>query len=217
MRENLNSRVVDSTNPVSVASRARQRRWTTLLETFPSLPEMRVLDLGGTPAFWESAPVLPAHVTVVNLREFPSTQSLTAIQGDACEPPASIASSKYDLVISNSLIEHVGGHAQRARLADVVRGAAPWYWVQTPYRYFPVEAHWFFPGFQFLPFAARVAITTRWKFGHQITSDRRSAIDLVHEVELIGITQMTDYFPDSVIWREKFAGLVKSIVAIRSA
>lgn len=176
---------------------------------------MHVLDLGGTPGFWESVPVKPQHVTLVNLSSFPNSESITAIQGDACAPPPGVAGTQFDLVVSNSLIEHVGGHAQRARLAQLIRGSAPRHWVQTPYRYFPVEPHWLFPGMQFLPFAARVEITTRWKLGHRHTIDRQRAVDSVHEVDLLGLTQMADYFPDSVIWREKFAGLIKSIVAIR--
>ncbi|HEX4060865.1 MAG TPA: UDP-N-acetylmuramoyl-tripeptide--D-alanyl-D-alanine ligase [Streptosporangiaceae bacterium] len=48
----------------------------------------------------------------------------------------------YDLVFSNSLIEHVGGHERRERFADTVHQLSGAYWVQTPYRYFPVEPHW---------------------------------------------------------------------------
>lgn len=212
----LSDRVVDSTNPMSLSARARARRWGKFTEAFPSIADMHVLDLGGTPDFWETAPLKPAHVTLVNLRDLPDTELVTAVQGDACAPPVGIASGRFDLVVSNSLIEHVGGHEPRARLAEVIHTASPSHWVQTPYRYFPVEPHWMFPGLQFLPFSARVVVTNRWKLGHRYTSDRQQAVNLVHEVDLIGITQMSDYFPQSVIWREKFAGLVKSIVAIRS-
>lgn len=73
-----------------------------------------------------------------------------------------------------------------------------------------------FPGLQFLPFTARVEITRRWKLGHRFTADRQEAVDSVHEVDLIGISQMSDYFPNSIIWKERFAGLIKSLVAIRT-
>ena len=64
-------------------------------------------------------------------------------------PMAAGAPMSYDVVFSNSLLEHVGGHAQRAALAREVRSLAPRHWVQTPYRYFPLEPHWLFPGMQF--------------------------------------------------------------------
>uniref|UniRef100_A0A5Q5CCB2 Methyltransferase type 11 n=1 Tax=Mycobacterium sp. (strain JLS) TaxID=164757 RepID=A0A5Q5CCB2_MYCSJ len=207
--------VVDPTNRRSISARARQKRWGKFADSFPSVHDMHVLDLGGTPDFWKSAPVRPNKVTVVNIDAFPSTDSVLAVQGDACAPPPAVANAQYDLVVSNSLIEHVGGHAQRARLAEVIHRSAPYHWVQTPYRYFPVEPHWLFPGLQFLPFAIRVEITNRWRLGHRFTESRQEAIDSVHEVDLIGVTQMADYFPRSAIWREKFAGLTKSIVAIQ--
>ena len=212
----LTGRIVDPTNPLSVSARARQRRWEKFGEAFPAVDVMHVLDLGGTPEFWNSAPVKPERVTLVNLRKFESDSLVRAVEGDACAPPEHVLSRDYDLVVSNSLLEHVGGHVQRARLAEVVRSSVPRYWVQTPYRYFPIEPHWLFPGLQFLPFAARVAITKNWKLGHRFTRSQQDAVDSVHEVDLVGITQMADYFPDSEIWREKFAGLIKSLVAIRA-
>lgn len=214
--DKLTSRILDTTNQKSISAQARQRRWNRFTEKFPAIAEMHVLDLGGTPEFWQTVPARPDRVTLVNIRKFDDSAFLTAVQGDACNPPTEIKAGKFDLVVSNSLIEHVGGHTQRSRLADVIQTAAPRHWVQTPYRYFPVEPHWLFPGLQFLPFAARVAVTTKWKLGHRFTRDYQQAIDSVHEVDLIGITQMASYFPQSEIWREKFAGLVKSIVAIRA-
>lgn len=135
---------------------------------------------------------------------------------NACDPPSGLIGEDFDLAVSNSLIEHVGGHAQRAKLANVIHQAAPRHWVQTPYRYFPIEPHWMAPGFQFLPFEAQVRASQKWKFGHIRTNDRAAAIERVNEIDLIGISQMKDYFPGSEIWKEKSAGLTKSLVAIRS-
>lgn len=201
--------------PTSLSNWVRGRRWNKLKETFPHINDMRVLDLGGTPAFWKSAPVTPAHVTVVNLSGLEGFEGVESVQGDACDLPKSILGGGYDLVVSNSLIEHVGGHSQRLRLADSIHAAADHHWVQTPYRYFPIEPHWLAPGIQFLPFAAKVRATMLWKFGCLYTTDRAEAVEIVHEVELLSITQMRSYFPDSTIWYERFSGLVKSVVAIR--
>ena len=40
------------------------------------------------------------------------------------------------------------------------------YFIQTPNFYFPVEPHWVFPFFQFLPVATRVMLTRRFSLGH---------------------------------------------------
>ena len=129
---------------------------------------MTVIDLGGTTKSWLRAPIRPASVHVVNL-DPPSPDVpdwIRADQADACRLPAHISASSYDLVYSNSVIEHVGGHAQRVRFADAVRGLASRHWIQTPYRYFPVEPHWLFPGFQFLPLALRAEVARRWPLAH---------------------------------------------------
>ena len=38
---------------------------------------------------------------------------------DACELPDSVLKGPYDLVISNSVIEHVGGHERRQRFVQI--------------------------------------------------------------------------------------------------
>lgn len=202
-------------DPDSLSARFRSRRWDTFSDRFPDLEQMTVLDLGGTPTYWQSAPRQPSSVTVVNLRHYDSTPAnVKSFVGDACSPPKEALDDTFDLVVSNSLIEHVGGHVQRQKMADVVHGAAPRHWVQTPYRYFPIEPHWIFPGLQFMPFAARVRVTKRWKLGHRHTREDDVAVASVHEVDLIGARQMRSYFPDSTIVWETFAGLRKSMTAI---
>jgi len=106
---------------------------------------------------WLRAPFRPATIHIVNLQAPPSEVPawMRVDQGDACALSDAIASGKYDLVFSNSVLEHVGGHAQRARFADNVHALSTRHWVQTPYRYFPVEPHWLSQGFQFLPLSAR--------------------------------------------------------------
>jgi hypothetical protein len=208
----LRQLLVDPDDPRSLSSRARRGRWERFLLEFPRLAEMRVVDLGGTPEFWRQAPVRPAHVTTVNL----STESapepwIDTVVGDACAYDA----QGFDLAVSNSLLEHVGGPARRAQLAQVIDRAAARYWVQTPYRYFPVEPHWLFPGFQWLPLPARLAVTRHWKYGHRHQPNRERALQSVLEVELVSITEMRTLFPTGSLWFERSAGLVKSLVAIR--
>ncbi len=204
---------VDSSN--SLSGRARVRRWRHLSEVFPEISAMRVLDLGGTPTAWRLAPVRPAALTIVNLSALESDDpAVTVVRADACELPDALRRERFDLVYSNSLLEHGGGHVQRQRLADSVHRCADRHWVQTPYRYFPIEPHWLFPGIQWLPYNARIMVSQRWNRGYVKTYTRAEAEIQVNEIDLVGIAQMRMYFPDSTIWYERFAGLVKSLVAI---
>lgn len=201
-----------------LSARARARRWAEFTRRFPDLASMRVLDLGGTVQSWVRAPARPKHVVILNLdgRNGGEADWYVTRTGDACEPPPDLLQEEFDLVFSNSLLEHVGGHARRKQLADVIRLVAPHHWVQTPYRYFPVEPHWLVPGMQFLPVMAQAAISRRMSFGPaNSTMPHERILDECSYVDLIGLTQLRTYFPDSSIWCERAAGLVKSIVAYR--
>jgi hypothetical protein len=195
----------------------RLRRWESIKSELPEIPDMKVLDLGGKVAFWETAPVLPKHVTIVNLEAQAETEipGITSIVGDACQADRLVPGESFDLVFSNSLIEHVGGHHQRAALAQVIRTLAPRYLVQTPYRYFPIEPHWIFPGMQFLPLRVKGYIAPRWPLGHTRGWDAQKAINTVMYTELITATDMRAYFPDGRMHWERFVCLPKSMTVIR--
>src|SRR5215510_920706 len=155
--------IADPAEQRSIGTSLRRKRWELFRRHFPDVEKMSVLDLGGTVQHWENSFIRPKSVVVVNLLpESSNTDWITAVQGDACDPPALIRDTTFDLVYSNSVIEHVGGHARRCDFASVVHAMGTHHWVQTPYRYFPIEPHWLFPGLQFLPLRARAAAIRRW-------------------------------------------------------
>ena len=203
--------------PDSMGARKRTRRWEWLQDTFPSIASMSVIDLGGTVEAWLRAPIRPAAVHVVNLEAQPADVPdwIGVDMADACNLPDKITNEEYDLVFSNSVIEHVGGHLQRIKFAEAVHHLAPRHWVQTPYRYFPIEPHWLFPGLQFLPVTARGEIAHRWPL-HTQAASHSEGVRSAMEVELLSRTEMAFYFPDSVIRFERAAGLIKSLIAVRT-
>jgi hypothetical protein len=213
----LRNSLVDG--PGSVGQRKRSRRWDWLRETFPDIESMSVIDLGGTAEAWLRAPVRPAAVHVVNLEPESAERAswIRADQADACDLPASILSGQYDLALSNSVLEHVGGHAQRQRFADAIHALSPRHWVQTPYRYFPIEPHWLFPGFQFLPLTVRAELSQRWPLVHTPSANRDEGLRAAMQVELLSRTELVFYFPDSSIRAERMFGAVKSLIATKTA
>ena len=215
----LRRRIVDS--PDSLGGRARARRWELFQRFFPDIHELSVLDLGGTVETWRRSPVKPAKVTIINLFEPGESTEATVIPltGDACAAGEVLTAAEvdldFDLIFSNSLIEHVGGHAKRLELAREVRHLAPRHWIQTPYRYFPLEPHWIFPGMQFLPATIRTQIAAHWPLAHTRPDNIASARESVLWTELVSVTEMRDYFPDSEILHERMVGLTKSLIAVR--
>jgi hypothetical protein len=157
--------------------------------------------------------VRPAEVVVLNVEDAPETENgFCVVHGDACEPPSQITSAAFDLVYSNSLIEHVGGFQRRTELAQQVRDLAPRHWIQTPYRYFPVEPHWMLPGLQFLPLPARLRLSQLGPWGRV---EDRVALERLLNVELLTRTEMRYLFPDSELITEHALGLPKSLIAVR--
>jgi hypothetical protein len=178
----------------------------------------RVLDAGGSSYFWALAAELGLpmpDVTIVNLR--PAEPALPPrvrwIVADARRLP--FPDAAFDVVFSNSVIEHVGGADDRRRMADEVRRVGRAYFVQTPDRAFPVEPHALTPFLHWLPerWRRRVppARTVRALLRPLSTEE---AADLA-SVRLLGRRELAGLFPDAAILRERFLGWPKSLVAWR--
>ena len=203
----------DHSDPRSLAFRFRAARWNLFTSVFPRIEDYGVLDLGGTAGFWSTAPTHPRSLTVVNLEPGVWSNEVEVIRADATGPLTELEDRRFDLVFSNSLIEHVGGQHRRRSMADNVLRFSDRYWVQTPNRYFPIEPHWVFPGFQFLPLPARAWISYRWPFGYMRSDDFRRGVSDALSTELIGITELKELFPGCRIERERVLGLAKSLIA----
>jgi hypothetical protein len=205
--------------PASLGGRSRARRWAWFLSLFPDLEQMSVIDLGGDPAFWMGVDRHPKNVHVVNIETYttPVPEWIEVDTGDACALPGHIASRHYDLVFSNSVLEHVGGHERRLRFAENVHKLGSQHWIQTPYRYFPIEPHWIAPGMQFMPVRVRASMAQWWPLAHVKSKSLREALGGVLWTELVDRTQMRYLFPDSVVRSERLLGFTKSLVAIRTS
>ncbi|MEU7725028.1 class I SAM-dependent methyltransferase [Streptomyces sp. NPDC040724] len=215
----LRNKFVDA--PGSLGERMRVARWERLRRCFPGIENMSVVDLGGTAEMWLRAPVRPKHVHLINLEEHPAELPdwITPEIADVTDPAVAAelsAEGGYDLVFSNSTIEHVGGHSQRRLFVAAVESLAPLHWIQTPYRYFPVEPHFVAPGFQFLPLATRARLVRRWPLVHSRPDSPESAMNAVINIELLTRTEMRYLFPGSVLLDERVLGVTKSLTAVRT-
>jgi len=191
--------------PHNLSNHFRQQRMRKFLELVPAEGGVRILDLGGTPEYWRALPALyglpNVEITILNLdRRERADQNLAVRYGDACA--TGLPDNSFDIVHSNSVIEHVGDWTRMEAMAGEVRRLAPSYFVQTPNYWFPVEPHYKMPFVQFLPALLRNRI--------------RDAVFPNDSIELLRPGQMRSLFPDAALWRERVAGLTKSLVAIRA-
>ncbi len=184
----------------------------------------RIIDLGGTEIYWMiGEDFIRRHrarlsITLVNTEEV-----TIADRGLFTYIPASasnlklLAGQKFDLVHSNSVIEHVGWWADMSDFAANVRRLAPRYYVQTPNYWFPYEPHFRFPGFQYLPETLRRKMIMRFSLGFfKRIGDEDEARDIIDHHRLLSYRQMRRLFPDARVGFEKLMGLNKSIIAIRA-
>jgi hypothetical protein len=193
----------------------RRRRMRRFFALFAPLPEVRVLDIGGTPQTWssESGDRALCSVTLINIRSNGQieTEGFTSMECDATEMP--FADNAFDIAFSNSVIEHVGSWEKQQAFARGARRVARRLWIQTPARCFPIEAHLLAPYIQYLPKKVQHRIA-RWTPRGLLTPD--AVHEIVDEVRLLSYREIKLLFPDCRILRERVFGLTKSYIAVRT-
>jgi hypothetical protein len=214
---NLFARVADHRDPSSLAARLRLRRlefFTGLLAAVPG--PVTILDVGGHAPFWKAMDVPNERVDVILLNVTHAGEQdprFRYITGDARDL-SEFDSQSIDIVYSNSVIEHVGSFEQQRRMADEVRRVGKRYFVQTPNAYFPIEPHFMFPAYQFLPLDARTFLLTKFRLGW--TPRERNwerAKEIAGSIRLLSIPEVSRLFPEASLYRERFGGLTKSVIA----
>lgn len=194
--------------------RFRAKRMLDFVQRTGLTTRTRVLDVGGTPALWSHVPALPV-LTLVNLAptdEFPGT--FQVIADGTCLP---FADNSFDIVFSNSVIEHVGDFHRQYLFSRELQRVGRAFYVQTPNRWFPFEPHLLTPLIHFLPTHWRRRLLRNFTTWGLITRPTQSAVDhFVSTTRLLDAREMRSLFPGSHIVRERFLRLTKSLVATSS-
>lgn len=194
------------------SERTRRRRMQSCVERMGLGEGLSVLDLGGQPMIWDTVP-LRLNLTILNLpgiavAHHPSHHAIRYVEGDACNA-VELGDRSFDVVFSNSVIEHVGAPDKQAEFAHEVRRLGRSYWVQTPAKWFPIEAHCGMPFWWFYPAFVRRHFIQRW---------RRTLPDwarMVEETTVLTRSELRHLFPDGQILVERYFGIPKSYVVYR--
>lgn len=194
--------------------RAREARLRRFVSTMKIQAGQRVIDLGGSPGIWRFVDV-PLDITIFNIEKqgederCRDSHRFTFVVGDATNA-TELRDDSFDIVFSNSCIEHVGPPAKQAAFAREVRRLAPSYYVQTPARGFPIEAHTGLPFWWYYPAGLRTRLTERWQA-------RRPAYgDFIKGTRVLRRSELESFFPDAQIDTEKVLGLTKSYTVWRT-
>ncbi len=196
----------------------RERRFARFRELLQPEPFDTILDIGGTTAMWQRTPVAVGNVHVLNLeprwiqRNGDTRATVAPVVGNALSLP--VADGAYDIVFSNSVIEHVGTRENQLRFAEEARRAGKKLWVQTPAREFFFEPHYLTPFVHYLPKAAQRRLLRYVSVWGWLNRPSPAHIaDIVDEIRLLTHAEMKVLFPDCEIVRETVGGMTKSYIA----
>jgi hypothetical protein len=216
----------DPNNPNSVSAKARAKRTRQFVQFIleKRISNAAVLDIGGTAEFWKMHAEhiqdgLIKSIDVVNLppqdarTEIVGSVKLNIYGGDALDA-RTLSLDHYDIVHSNSVIEHVGNLKNQLEMANNVMNISQYYWVQTPAKYFPLEPHFYFPFFSYLPLFARTRLHQYLSLGFMKGEpDWLKARIECEEIRLLTKRELKALFPGGVLLKEVVFGLVKSRIA----
>jgi SAM-dependent methyltransferase len=216
----LLQKLASSTSPDSLASKFRRKRFKFFLEILSAFSNgsATILDVGGWERFWEIQGFVNTNhkLIILNLNKVETHYpNIVSIIGDARDL-SQFADKSVDIVFSNSVIEHLSTFENQAKMAGEVIRVGKKYYVQTPSYYFPLEPHFLFPFFHWLPIFIRVFLVRHFSLGWHTKSDSDAeALRSIHEIRLLTKSELKRLFPEAIIHTEKFLGLIKSYTAIK--
>jgi len=196
------------------------RRNTIFKKLISSLPKpVKILDVGGTEEFWKKVGFyndISVEITLVNLHKIDTrSENISSFIGDA-RSLMQCRDKEFDVVFSNSVIEHVGTFLDQKKMADELIRVGKRLFLQTPNFYFPFEPHFLLPFFQFFPLKVKVFLIQHFSLGwmgqHENVAD---AISVANSIRLLKKRELELLFLDSTIIEEKFIGITYSFIVYK--
>jgi hypothetical protein len=189
----------------------RKKRMALFSRRFAVNHGISVLDVGGGAFNWTLLKELP-RLTILDIYEHSNKVPWARyVVGDGCS--TQFENGSFDIVFSNSVIEHVGGiDRQRQFAAECIRCGRNFF-VQTPNRWFPIDTHTLLPFVHWLPqrfFRKLIRLSPRFWFFKPDPPD----LEDFRGMRLLGKKDLKELFPDAEIIEEKLMGITKSLIAV---
>ncbi|MFN3819230.1 class I SAM-dependent methyltransferase [Blastomonas sp.] len=201
-----------------ILQKFRTSRALLIKSHFEDIENFKVLDLGGSIHFWQEVGHIlkPKQLVILNIAaDHQSVGSNASISDheaivlyDGKKIP--FGDKEFDLVICNSVMEHVPP-SERAGLAAEIDRVAKRFVVQTPAQSFPIEPHFVSPIVHWVPRSIGRMMSTLTPLS--LFNGPGYARSMFDEVVLLNEKEMRQLFPKSNIVREKSMGMTKSYMA----
>lgn len=202
--------------PVSLFFRKRRnRRLVALIEDLwlaGGQQPINVLDIGGSLVFWRSIPEavrMKCNIQLINLPEAyeglpPAEEKLRGtvelLTGDARDL-SRFDDRSFDLVVCNSVVEHVGSWRDMRTAANEARRVGRRGWIQVPAFEFPLEQHFLVPFAHWLgdPMQVRLLRLLNKEFSRQSIDDQYMNVFYTRPLTR---TQLRTLFPETDVRSE---------------
>lgn len=214
-------------NKDSISYKHRRKRMKLFEDFFESCfsdriaknERIKVIDIGGSYAFWKDLDFKYFDICdfmLVNLENISIPENITNMQfqiGDATNLYG-INDDEFDVAFSNSVIEHVGQKQEWEKMVgEMRRVCGRVLYLQTPNRYFPIEPHFAFPFFQFLPLIIQAMLINKFQIGVMPRGKSiKDSQNIANSVHLLSYKNLKELFPNADIRNEKALLLTKSFM-----
>jgi SAM-dependent methyltransferase len=217
----------------AVSRRSRQWRKELFIKLLSPRPGETILDLGGGSGDYIASIVEDRSVVTIAdndenaLHQAREKYGFKTVILDG-SPKLSFPDKSFDIVFCSSVIEHVTGPKDvvfrmtcgkdfrrlatqnQSIFASEIDRVSKRYFVQTPYKFFPIESHSALPIFLFL-------LPRRLQIWMLAFFAKVWFIDTTPDFHLLGTAELAELFPNCRVLRERFLGFTKSIIAVGHA
>ncbi|MEM9829097.1 MAG: class I SAM-dependent methyltransferase [Bacteroidota bacterium] len=210
---------------------ARKKRGKIFLKYLQPTSQDKILDLGGDDGAY-MADIFPKserdniYIGDIRERKLKKAERLYGFKTMLLREDGGIPTG-FDIIFCSSVIEHVtipkkeiynlksgqtfesASYERQKQFAQEIQNSSSRYFVQTPYKYFLIESHTWLPFIiVFLPRKLQIKfIQFINKFWIKPTQP---------DFYLLTTKQLQHLFPDAKIVKEKFLGMTKSIIAVKT-
>lgn len=201
-----------------VSKHFRTQRLLAFAKAYPDLSKLSVLDVGGSPAVWtllkEQFNLVPNRMVLLNNNPTEiSNRSYETVLADARQIPFSDQS--FDLVFSNSVIEHIGDEHDQFQFVQECKRVGKEIYIQTPNRWFPIEPHVYTIFIHWLPkywYKKLLFLSALYIFYIPTRNAVMKTSEMIDGTNLLSLQQVQKLFPEKTIEVELTFGLAKSFV-----
>ena len=200
----------------NISGKYRSKRFQLLLSKVNSLQKqnIKIIDLGGSNYFWNTIGKYYSanfNLTLLNIDK-DHLEGYNSIVGDVSDL-GFINDNSFDLCFSNSVIEPLPTLDLQNKMAEEIKRIAPNYFIQTPAYIFPIEPHFLFPFFHWLPQKFRIKLVQNFGLGWYEKQPKYSdAVSLVKSIRIMKKKELKKMFQGSQIITEYILFLPKSYI-----